>query len=223
MNKKLKALLLSTPAVLIIVSVLLLTFWIYSYFTQKSMLGSLILNNNPVQITLEIEKADNSIFSSNIPDGIEYSDKTINQIDFGTQWAKINVAGWSATDIPVFFGDTSEILAKGAGQWIGSYFCGLGKSCIISANVMTHFYEIEDTKIGTLISVNTIYGGYEYEVTDKFVFSAKDIDILYDEYPQDTLIMHTEYPRHRAIKSSGDRIALICTLKRGTVYQNIFQ
>ncbi len=221
MSKITKALLMTVMPILIVTAILILTHCVYTELSKNVFISALFSDKNIV--TDLSREASDSQFHSDVPETIEYSNETIGAIDFASQWAEINVDGWSVKNIPVYFGDTADILTNGAGMWIGSYFCGQGRNCIVSGNVMTHFYEIENTTIGTLITVNTVYGAYEYEVCDKFVFSKSDIDILYDENGSDTLILHTSYPRSLGLYTGDERIALICTLKRGIIYKTAFE
>ena len=224
MNKYIKALLLTAPAILIVIIAIAFTSGLYNNFTANSPIVSMLISSNSSNNSNTLNPDEELIIPEvlEFPDGIEYTDAEFPVINFDTQWATLNVDGWETTDIPVYFGDTTDQLAKGAGQWIGSYFCGLGKSCILSANVMTWFYEIEDTKIGTEVIMQTIYGNYKYEVTDKFVLSIEDTDILYEELGEDTLILHTSYPRSKSLDDIGQRVVLICSLKNGTIYQNMY-
>ncbi|MBE6605776.1 MAG: sortase [Ruminococcaceae bacterium] len=222
MNKIFKALLMLLPAILIISLVFVLTHKVFTDFTSNNVFASVLLSSDSHANNTSGENQEQKEFSYEIPASIEYSNQTITTIDFASQWAILNVKNWSERDIPVYFGDTYDILTKGAGSWIGSSFCGQGKNCIISANVMTHFYELEDCNVGNLVTVNTLYGAYEYEVCDKYVFSEDDIDMLYEENNGDTLILHTSYPRSLGIYDTSERIAVICTLKRGTIYKNTF-
>lgn len=225
MNKTVKGILLSVPAVIIVLLLYLVSTGSYNYIKNNSSIASLLISSIPENNVSKDMTSDNDIAKENVselefPDGIVQSKEELEAIPYGTNWATLNIDQWETVDIPVYFGDTADILAKGAGQWIGSYFCGLGKNCIISANVMTWFYEIEDTPIGASVTMETLYGNYEYEVTDKYSFAKEDLDMLYEDLGQDTLILHTSYPRTSAVSSSNKRIALICTLKNGVLYSN---
>lgn len=225
MNKYIKALLLTAPAILILIVAIIFTSGLYNNLTINTPIISMLISSDGSNKSDTLNSGEELILPETLefPDSIEYTDKEFPVINFDTQWATLNVDGWKTTDIPVYFGDTKDQLAKGAGQWIGSYFCGLGKSCILSANVLTWFYEIEDTQIGTEVIMQTIYGNYKYEVTDKFVLSNDDTDILYEELGEDTLILHTSYPRSKSLGSSGQRIVLVCSLKNGLLYKNMYE
>lgn len=158
--------------------------------------------------------------SIEFPDGIVHTDDMFEAIGFGTQWASLNVEGWETKDIPVYFGDTAEILSKGAGQWIGSFFCGHEKTCLISANVTTWFYELEDTEIGAEVTMQTTYGNYRYEAVDMYIFAEEDIDMLYEDPGEDTLILYTTYPRSGDPGKKAQCIALECKLKDGNIFEN---
>ncbi len=133
-------------------------------------------------------------------------------IPFKSQWATLTVEGWERTDIPVFFGDDTTILRKGAGMWFNSRFCGQKGKTVLSAHVTSHFYEIEDTPVGALVYVNATYGEYVYKVTDVQVFHYQDHDFIQPdkEEVEDVLLMYTCYPRENGYQFKTERIALIC-------------
>ncbi len=162
------------------------------------------------------------IDSQPVPEEITYSDEYFPVvIDYDSQWALLSFDSWKRKDIPVFFGDSDEILSQGAGQWSGSYFCGLGKNCVLSAHVMSYFYELQDTEIGDEVIMQTVYGAYKYEVTDKFIFEETNTSVLWDDYGGDTLFLYTCYPR--SLKRTLQRTGVVCTLKGGVIYKNKYE
>ena len=133
-------------------------------------------------------------------------------IPYQSQWATLTVEGWEETDIPVYFGDSKAILKKGAGMWFNSRFCGQKGKTVLSAHVTSHFYEIEDTVVGTQVHVSAFYGEYVYEVTDIVVFNYTDNSVIKPdkEETEDTLVMYTCYPRKNRYRFKTERMALIC-------------
>ncbi len=131
-------------------------------------------------------------------------------IPYESQWATLNVDGWKRKDIKVFFGDNNELLRKGAGMWINSRFCGQNGKTVLSAHVTSDFYEIEDTKIGTLVTMDTVYGKYVYKVTDIAIFHYQDDSLLMPSDGEDILFMYTCYPRQNGHLFKTQRMALIC-------------
>lgn len=144
----------------------------------------------------------------------------IPPIKYGTQWATLNVDGWGERDIPVFFGDENALLRKGAGMQFSSRFCGQGGRTVLSAHVTAHFYELETTKIGTLVTMDTVYGKYVYEVVDTLIFHYQDRSALSPvEGEGETLFLYTCYPRKNGHLFKKQRLALICRKVEGKEWQ----
>ncbi len=137
-------------------------------------------------------------------------------IFYGEQWATLNVDGWEERDIPVFFGDENALLRKGAGMRFNSRFCGQGGRTVLSAHVTAHFYELETTKIGTLVTMDTVYGKYVYEVVDTLIFHYQDRSALSPVKGEgETLFLYTCYPRQNGYQFKKQRLALICRKVEG--------
>lgn len=136
-------------------------------------------------------------------------------IPYQSQWATLNVEGWERKDIKVFFGDSKEILKKGAGMWINSRFCGQNGKIVLSAHVTTDFYEMEDTAIGTRVTMDTVYGTYVYEVVDTLIFKYTDASHLSPADGEEVLLMYTCYPRKNGYQFKSERLALICKKVEG--------
>lgn len=144
----------------------------------------------------------------------------IPPISYGQQWATLNVDGWKERDIPVFFGDENALLRKGAGMRFNSRFCGQGGRTVLSAHVTAHFYELETTKIGTLVTMDTVYGKYVYEVVDTLIFHYQDSTALSPVKGEgETLFLYTCYPRKNGYLFKKQRLALICRKVEGEEWQ----
>ncbi len=141
---------------------------------------------------------------------VQQEEGHIPPIAYESQWATLSVDGWKQQDIPVYFGDNDAILRRGAGMWLNSRFCGQGGKTVLSAHVTSHFYEIEDTAIGTLVRMDTVYGHYVYEVTNIQTFHYQDSSLIQPADGEDVLLMYTCYPRENGYQFKSERIALIC-------------
>ncbi len=140
----------------------------------------------------------------------------IPPIFYGEQWATLNVDGWEERDISVFFGDENALLRKGAGMRFNSRFCGQGGRTVLSAHVTAHFYELETTKIGTLVTMDTVYGKYVYEDVDTLIFHYQDNSALSPVKGEgETLFLYTCYPRKNGYQFKEQRLALICRKVEG--------
>lgn len=154
--------------------------------------------------------------SSQTSGEVQADEGHIPVIRYGTNWATLNVDGWERRDIPVYFGDENALLRKGAGMRFASRFCGQGGRTVLSAHVTSHFYEIETTPIGTLVTMDTIYGKYVYEVVDTLIFHYKNPAILVPPADEpETLFMYTCYPRQNGHLFKTQRMALICRKVEG--------
>lgn len=150
---------------------------------------------------------------------LTYTSEDFPTIYYGTCWAVLNVEGWWIRNVNVYFGDTETELAKGAGMWFGSSFCGKNGKTVISGHVMSHFYSLESTKPGAKVTMTTSYGTYIYEVDEVIVFHETDSAILRDTGEGDVLFLYTCYPRSVGLNHTETRCALKCKLIEGCVYE----
>ena len=117
-----------------------------------------------------------------------------NYPDYGTQYATIEIPAIDL-DLPVYFGNTLEILKKGVGHDSGSYFPGEGGSIIFmghnSSNVFRRFGELQ---IGDEITVKASYGDFKYKITDFQLISEKEGNKLPIQKDKELLMVYTCYP-----------------------------
>jgi sortase A len=117
-----------------------------------------------------------------------------NYPEYGTKYATIEIPKIEA-NLPVYFGDTLEILKNGVGHSSGSYFPGEGGSIVYmghnSKNVFRRFSELE---IGDTITVTTDYGKYTYQIYDMKLVNETDIDALPIQDEEEILMVYTCYP-----------------------------
>lgn len=146
-------------------------------------------------------------------DGSAGSKDEFPVIAWGEQWATLRVDGWEKQNIPVYFGDSADILKKGAGMWANSRFCGQNGQTVLSAHVTRHFREIEDTAVGTGVTVETKYGTYRYVVRSIEIFDPDQPDILLERHERESLVMYTCYPYSARVRKQ--RIALVCEKTAG--------
>lgn len=154
-------------------------------------------------------------YTTNTPSTVTQDEGYIPTIPFGSQWATLNVDGWQRRNIKVFFGDSDEFLRKGAGMWINSRFCGQNGKIVLSAHVTSDFHELEVTPIGTLITMDTVYGKYVYKVADTKIFHYQDGSLLMPKDGVEQLILYTCYPRKNGHLFKTQRMALICKKVEG--------
>ena len=98
----------------------------------------------------------------------EETEKTTikNYPEYGTQYATIEIDKIDV-NLPVYYGDTLEILKKGVGHSSGSYFPGEGGSIVyMGHNSKKMFRRFSELQKGNEIKITTSYGEYVYKIYD---------------------------------------------------------
>ena len=114
--------------------------------------------------------------------------------EYGTQYATIKIPRIDA-DLPVYFGDTLEILKKGVGHSSGSYFPGEGGSIIyMGHNSEKIFRRFSELQLGDKITVKTSYGEYTYKIYDMKLIQETQTDMLPIQDEKEILMVYTCYP-----------------------------
>lgn len=139
--------------------------------------------------TISIKKEEKVEIETVIEDN-----KLKNYPEYGTSYATINIPKINI-NLPVYYGDTMEILKKGVGHSSGSYFPGEGGSIVYmghnSKKVFRNFSKIEK---GDLINIKTDYGDFSYKVYDTKIVEETDINALPIQDNKEMLMIYTCYP-----------------------------
>ena len=120
--------------------------------------------------------------------------KLINYPEYGAEYATIKIPKIDV-DLPVYFGDTLEILKKGVGHSSGSYFPGEGGSIVyMGHNSRTVFRRFSELQVGNEITVTTTYGEYKYKIYDMQLIKETDLDKIPIQKEKEILMVYTCYP-----------------------------
>ncbi|MCL2249479.1 MAG: class D sortase [Oscillospiraceae bacterium] len=123
---------------------------------------------------------------------IRWSDLTLPEI--GDQYARLTVSG-TTVDSPVFWGDSEPILNRGVGTFVGTWLPGFGRTTLLAGHRNTDFAGLQTIEIGAIITIETFYGIYAYEVVRTEVLhediAAEAVDFFRDD---DNIILYTCYP-----------------------------
>lgn len=146
---------------------------------------------------------------------IEFENKKLkNYPEYGTQYATIQIPSINV-DVPVYFGDTLEILKKGVGHSSGSYFPGEGGSIIyMGHNSKNMFRRFSEVKKGDKITVKTSYGEFNYKIYDMQLIKETEIDKLPIQDQKEILMVYTCYPFNN-IGYATQRYVLYAELENG--------
>ncbi|MEG0873106.1 MAG: class D sortase [Clostridia bacterium] len=135
----------------------------------------------------EVIKMEVNILNSGKPEIKTYP-------SYGQKYASLNIAS-AGIELPVYFGDSLEVLKNGVGHSSGSYFPGEGGSIIYCAhNSKDKFRNFSKIKKGDKIVVTTEYGTFNYKVYDMQVIEETQKDKLPVQKDEEILMLYTCYP-----------------------------
>ncbi len=141
---------------------------------------------NKVSIDIENKEAKETVMNE--------QNKIQNYPEYGTQYATIEIPKIDV-NLPVYFGDTLEILKKGVGHSSGSYFPGEGGSIIyMGHNSKKMFRRFSELQLGNEITVKTSYGEYKYKIYDMQLIKETELEKLPIQKEKEILMVYTCYP-----------------------------
>ena len=141
---------------------------------------------------------------SNVSIGVSDSSEVVNTViddkkiknypEYGTKYATIKIPKIDV-ELPVYYGDTLDILKKGVGHSSGSYFPGEGGSIIyMGHNSKKMFRRFSELQKGNEIEVTTTYGDFKYKIYDMQLIKETDVDKLPIQDEKEILMVYTCYP-----------------------------
>ena len=155
MKKFIKATILDVIVAFLII--ILIIFSIYMLLGQTIEESITLINQVAIKVESSSKQEEMKISEDN---------RLENYPEYGTQYAKIQIPAIDV-DLPVYYGDTLEILKNGVGHSSGSYFPGEGGSIIyMGHNSKKVFRRFSELKIGDSIKVTTSYGEFNYKIYD---------------------------------------------------------
>ena len=180
----LKATINSIIVALLITGVLLLLIYLF----KGQEIGEIFSLVNKVSLTINEnqEQKETKI--------IEENKKLENYPTYGTKYATLEIDK-IGVNLPVYYGDTLEILKKGVGHSSGSYFPGEGGSIIyMGHNSKKMFRRFSELQVGNEIKVTTTYGEYKYKIYDMKLIKETEVDKLPIQKDKEILMVYTCYP-----------------------------
>lgn len=111
----------------------------------------------------------------------------------GEQYGEIRCEA-AELSAPLYYGDTEEILEKGAGTYTGLELPGEGGQSLIGAHDTTYFAPLAKLKQNDELTVLTTYGNYLYRVESCEVKDVTEVYPAEAENEEETLILYTCYP-----------------------------
>ena len=141
------------------------------------------------KITIDIENKQDIQ-----PIEIDKNNKIKNYPEYGTKYATIQIPKIDV-NLPVYFGDTLEVLKNGVGHSSGSYFPGEGGSIIyMGHNSKKVFRRFSELQKGNEITVKTTYGTYNYKIYDMQLVYETETEKMPIQKEKEILMIYTCYP-----------------------------
>ena len=124
----------------------------------------------------------------------EENKEIINYPEYGTQYATIEIPKIDV-DLPVYFGDTLDILKNGVGHSSGSYFPGEGGSIVyMGHNSKSVFRRFSELQLKDTIKITTDYGVFNYQIYDMQLINETELDKIPIQKDKEILMIYTCYP-----------------------------
>lgn len=156
------------------------------FFGQE--IGEMFSLVNKVSITIDENKQPIETIINEEKNTLE------NYPEYGTKYGTLEIDKINVS-LPIYFGDTLEILKKGVGHSSGSYFPGEGGSIIyMGHNSKNMFRRFSELQIGNKIKVTTTYGEYTYKIYDMQLIKETELDKLPVQRDKEILMVYTCYP-----------------------------
>ena len=157
--------------------------------TDIVSIGSMFLSDKQVDYSTAYE---NIFVPTNInSDTVNAEDVEYPSINKQFGELKINNRDVSAK---LFFGDGTIPLNNGVGVYAGSFIPGYGKTILVAGHNNTYFNGLKKVKTGDIVTVNTSYGNYEYEITGTKIAGKNDKSAYDLSAEEENLVMYTCYP-----------------------------
>ena len=178
----------ATISVIIVALLLVGIIYAVTYLFLGQEIDTAVLLLNTVAVDLNENKEEVQTVLNEEKQSLE------NYPEYGTQYATIEIPRIGA-NLPVYFGDTLEILKKGVGHSSGSYFPGEGGSIVyMGHNSKKVFRRFSELQIGDEIKVTTTYGEFNYKIYDMQLIKETELEKVPIQREEEILMVYTCYP-----------------------------
>lgn len=113
---------------------------------------------------------------------------------YGEQYGRVKIESIDV-DLPLFYGDSLNILKNGIGHSQFSYFPGEGGSILcMGHNYKTMLRRFSDLQIDDIINITTDYGEFNYKIYDMRILNETDVDQAPIQKEKEIFMIYTCYP-----------------------------
>ena len=114
----------------------------------------------------------------------------------GDRYGEITISD-TTVSAPLYYGDTNKILNQGVGTYAdnsGAGIPGEGKTILLAGHNNTFFNDLQHVEEGAIVTIETHYGTYTYEVTEMKTANYSDTTTYDFSREDENLILYTCYP-----------------------------
>jgi len=163
---------------------------LFYFFLEPSVnKGILLINSISIKESAKIVKEEYDFQNRRL----------INYPAYGTKYGTIKIPSINV-EMAVYHGDTKKILMMGIGHYTGSYFPGEGGTIIYAGhNDIGYLASLEKIKLNDLITIETTYGIFNYQVYDVKIVKETDLRAFSVQNEEEILAIYTCFPINRNI------------------------
>ena len=167
------------------------------FFSAKSTVNSVVNIWSMMATDTQVYDADdtyNDLYLNEFdPNADTIAGSSITFPSPGTRYGEISIEG-TEINCPLFFGDDSKTLRRGAGHYAGSSYPGTSSTIIIGGHNNSFFKTLKDAQVGSIVTVKTHYGVYTYKITNSAIKKFDDRSAFDLNATKENLVLYTCYP-----------------------------
>lgn len=179
--------------------------------------GTSVANYISAQIYAAVEKGNPEyrfVLADAVQNGAQDTRETVKQSEINSPSIGEQYGIISCEDIdlkaPLYFGDSDEILAIGAGQYVKSSLPGFGGCILVGGHDSTFFGSLDKMEAGQQIVLQTGYGTYIYAVSETKIAKTEDVSACRLDSKTEQLVLYTCYPFGELLRARDERFFVYC-------------
>lgn len=120
--------------------------------------------------------------------------KDVKSPNYGDKYGVVSIES-IGLNVDLYYGDSEDILIRGAGQFQGSFMPGFNRTIMVAGHTIPYFKQFGELQVNDEIIITTHYGKFKYKITELKVGKFNDSS-LYDleQKIKEQLILYTCYP-----------------------------
>ena len=195
--------LLLAPFLLYFVAVVFIAIFLFLSFVQENPVWRVIMagtvettEDSEIDHEIDYVQPEPIVDVNENEEKVYYDINRFPRIKWGKKWATLSIDFLGAVDVPVYEGDTENVLNYGIAHYFSSKLPGQDGNCVLSFHVnrQKQLYYLEDVPIGEKIIIKASYGTYVYEIVSKDIFERDDTTLIFRDEGE-MLTLYTCYPK----------------------------